>query len=72
VTYVVKNGTVYRSKGCTFPARCEGIEHFLKEIAPDLEKPVEFVVNDYDWPKVAKRGAFPPVFSFSKVIKIVQ
>ena len=68
---MIKNVTVYRSKDCTFPARCEGIEHFLKEIAVDLMKPVEFVLNDYDWPKVAKRGTFPPIFSFSKVRSIV-
>ena len=52
-----------------FPARCEGIEHFIRGILTDLPD-VEMIVNDYDWPKVvnAYRDTLPPaVFSFSKV-----
>lgn len=50
-----------------FPARCEGIEHFLSKI--QLNTPdVEFILNTRDWPQIIKHYGDPkPVFSFSKV-----
>jgi len=54
-----------------FPARCEGIEHFLSKI--QLNTPdVEFILNTRDWPQIIKHYGDPkPVFSFSKVRELI-
>ncbi|CAJ0577116.1 unnamed protein product, partial [Mesorhabditis spiculigera] len=65
VVYRVINGSIYRSKKCTFPARCAGVEYFLKQIGGKLPD-TQFVLNDHDNPKIP-RGPLPlPLFSFSK------
>jgi len=67
--YQIIGGKVYRSEECMFPTRCEGIEHFLREVAPSLPD-TEFIVNTRDWPQVNSWGNqndVPPIFSFSKV-----
>lgn len=64
--YQIRGGHVFRSAECMFPARCKGIEHFLLEIAPELGKDVEFVVNVQDVPVSSVKHPLP-VFSFSKV-----
>ena len=35
-------------------SRCEGIEHFLIDVARDLKRDIEFVVNFQDWPHMNK------------------
>jgi len=68
VTYVNINGTLYRSKAdCLFPARCQGVEHFLLKLSPKLPD-FEIVVNNHDWPYAKKRHHSSPIplFSFSK------
>ncbi|EDV29011.1 uncharacterized protein TRIADDRAFT_18924, partial [Trichoplax adhaerens] len=63
--YQIINHKVYRHERCTFPARCKGIEHFLKKIAKKLPN-LELIINTHDWPKVPKWDELLPVFSFSK------
>lgn len=65
VKYQISGGRLYRDEKCYFPARCEGIEHFLLEIAPELPD-VEFLVNVQDHP-VTRIDRPLPVFSFSKI-----
>ncbi|KAI3383706.1 hypothetical protein SNEBB_004129 [Seison nebaliae] len=66
-TYQIINGRIFRSKDCMFEARCNGIEHFLKQIKKKV-KNVEFVLNTKDWPSSSKYfGSAVPIFSFSKV-----
>lgn len=64
---MIFNHDLYRETKCMFPARCEGIEHFLSKI--QLNTPdVEFIVNTRDWPQIIQHYGEPkPVFSFSKV-----
>ena len=53
VTYQLIRGSLYRSKNCPFPSRCQGIEHFLLKLAPKLCD-FEIVINTYDWPHVSR------------------
>lgn len=49
--YQIIGHKIYRDQSCLFPARCSGIEHFLKENIqqiPDLE----MIVNCRDWPQI--------------------
>jgi protein glucosyltransferase len=64
--YQVIGHRLYRSQDCMFPARCQGVEHFLLNLLPDLPD-TEFVVNVRDWPLAPRHGPALPVFSFSKV-----
>ncbi|GMT25037.1 hypothetical protein PFISCL1PPCAC_16334, partial [Pristionchus fissidentatus] len=63
--YQIINHTVYRSRRCTFPARCEGVDQFLIRLARLLDD-TEFVLNDFDTPKLTKVARPLPLFSFSK------
>jgi len=64
--YQIIGGKLYRSQDCMFPFRCEGIQHFLLQLAPSLPD-TEFVVNTRDWPQLNKfMQEKLPVFSFSK------
>lgn len=68
VTYVNLNGSLYRSKAdCQFPSRCQGVEHFLFKLSPNLPD-FQIVINNHDWPYVKKRSHSRPIplFSFSK------
>ena len=65
VKYQIVGGRLYRDEKCYFPQRCQGIEHFLLEIAPKLPD-VEFLVNVQDYP-VTSIAKPLPVFSFSKI-----
>ena len=69
VLYQVIDGQVYRQENCMFPARCAGVDYYLKKISANLSD-TEFVVNFHDWPQVPTHGRSlqdqPPVFSFSK------
>jgi len=67
--YQIIEGKIFRSEDCMFPTRCDGIEHFLLEVASSLDD-TEFIVNTRDWPQLnawARSEPIPPVFSFSKV-----
>lgn len=49
--YQIIGQKIYRDANCLFPARCSGIEHFLKaniQKIPDLE----MIVNCRDWPQI--------------------
>ncbi|CAD7092462.1 unnamed protein product [Hermetia illucens] len=64
--YQVIDKKLYRQKDCMFPARCSGVEHFIK---PFLEKlpNMEMIINCRDWPQLVKNyGLHGPVFSFSR------
>lgn len=64
--YQIIGGKLYRSEDCMFPFRCQGIEHFLLQLAPSLAD-TEFIVNTRDWPQLSKYLHDKlPVFSFSK------
>lgn len=64
--YQIIGGKLYRSEDCMFPFRCQGIEHFLLQLAPSLAD-TEFIVNTRDWPQLSKYLQDKlPVFSFSK------
>lgn len=52
--YQIIGQKIYRDPNCLFPARCTGIEHFLKtniQKIPDLE----MIVNCRDWPQINTR-----------------
>jgi len=69
VTYVGVGGKLYRSRDCLFPARCEGVEHFLlKALKKKDMGDFELVLNTHDWPQINRHfHAQPlPTFSFSK------
>jgi protein glucosyltransferase len=53
VTYQLIQGVLYRSPTCLFPSRCDGIEHFLLDLASQLPD-FELVLNNHDWPFVNK------------------
>uniref|UniRef100_A0A1B6HQ52 Glycosyl transferase CAP10 domain-containing protein n=1 Tax=Homalodisca liturata TaxID=320908 RepID=A0A1B6HQ52_9HEMI len=65
-TYKIIDGRLYRNADCMFPARCIGVEHYLRKLSnklPDLQ----IVLNTRDWPQVTRfQGEVLPVFSFSK------
>jgi len=64
--YQIIDGKIYRSQDCMFPFRCEGIQHFLLQLAPSLPD-TELVINTRDWPQINKYMQEKlPVFSFSK------
>lgn len=69
-TYGVKyqwiNKILYRQKDCMFPARCSGVEYFLKTALQDVNRDIEFIVNCRDYPQVMKHYPVMPLFSFSK------
>lgn len=49
--YQIIDKKIYRDPNCLFPARCEGVEYFLKaniQKIPDLE----MIVNCRDWPQI--------------------
>ncbi|KAK7873951.1 hypothetical protein R5R35_012961 [Gryllus longicercus] len=64
--YQIIGHRLYREENCMFPARCSGIEHFIKsqlKTLPDME----MIINTRDWPQVNKKfGPLRAVFSFSK------
>ncbi|XP_779911.4 protein O-glucosyltransferase 1 [Strongylocentrotus purpuratus] len=64
--YQVINHRLYREEKCMFPARCNGVEHFILRIIKKLPD-MEFVMNVRDWPQSGKYTDPIPVLSFSKV-----
>lgn len=66
--YQIINNKLYRQIECNFPARCSGVEHFIKKVARATKLPdMEIVINVRDYPQVYKRfGPQGVVLSFSK------
>lgn len=57
---------IYRDRICLFPARCAGIEYFLKLNAKHLPD-MEMIINCRDWPQIHNNWSVRgPVLSFSK------
>ncbi|XP_017849594.1 O-glucosyltransferase rumi [Drosophila busckii] len=65
--YKIYKQQLYRDENCMFPARCQGIEHFLLQLLPQLPD-MDLVINTRDYPQLqsAFRGQDAAVFSFSK------
>ncbi|GAB0088116.1 O-glucosyltransferase rumi [Sergentomyia squamirostris] len=68
--YQVIDQKMYRQRDCMFPARCSGVEHFLKPLLKKLPN-MELVINVRDWPQIYKdwRQTKGPVLSFSKTVE---
>ena len=68
VHYQLINGNIHRSRKCTFPQRCAGIEKFLVDvIRRNTVGDVEFFVNVYDHPIFyPDRQIKLPILTFSK------
>ncbi|XP_053660590.1 O-glucosyltransferase rumi homolog [Anopheles marshallii] len=65
--YQVVGHKLYRQRECMFPARCSGVEHFVKpllSLLPDMD----LIVNCRDWPQIHRHWNKEriPVLSFSK------
>lgn len=66
--YKVFEHRLYRDPSCMFPARCQGIEHFLLPLVATLPN-MDLVINTRDYPQLNSawgNSARGPVFSFSK------
>ncbi|XP_059048956.1 O-glucosyltransferase rumi homolog [Achroia grisella] len=65
--YQIIEGKLYRERECHFPARCSGVEHYLRALASKLPN-LELALNTRDWPQVNHVWGHQkaPVFSFSK------
>lgn len=65
--YQVINNKLYRQRDCMFPARCSGIEYFIKQFLNILPN-MEMIINCRDWPQINRHWGsdMGPVFSFSK------
>ncbi|KAI0213689.1 Protein O-glucosyltransferase 1 [Lamellibrachia satsuma] len=68
VYYQIINHKLYRESACMFPARCQGVEHFILRIIKKLPN-MEMSINVRDWPQSSSYGPPMPIFSFSKVYK---
>lgn len=66
-SYKIFNNRLFRTDNCMFPTRCEGIEHFILNLLPNLTD-TDFIVNQRDYPQVSSHftSSPKPVFSFSK------
>uniref|UniRef100_A0AAG5CQ80 Glycosyl transferase CAP10 domain-containing protein n=1 Tax=Anopheles atroparvus TaxID=41427 RepID=A0AAG5CQ80_ANOAO len=71
--YQVIGHKLYRQRECMFPARCSGVEHFVKPLLPTLPD-MDLVVNCRDWPQVHRHWSKEktPVFSFSKTAEYLD
>ncbi|XP_064550012.1 O-glucosyltransferase rumi [Drosophila montana] len=64
--YKIYNKQLYRDDDCMFPARCQGIEHFLIQLLDELPN-MDLVINTRDYPQLHSAWKHDgPVFSFSK------
>ncbi|XP_050673455.1 O-glucosyltransferase rumi homolog isoform X2 [Leptidea sinapis] len=72
-TIKIIEGKLYREVECHFPARCSGVEHYLKLLAPKLPN-MELSINTRDWPQVNPTWGHDamPVFSFSKTKEYID
>lgn len=71
--YKIWNNRLFRSANCMFPARCQGIEHFLLANLKALPN-ADMVINTRDWPQIDENGRQRrgPVFSFSKTAQYLD
>lgn len=70
--YQIVNNKLFRQKECMFPARCSGIEYFIKQYLNILPN-MEMIINCRDWPQINRNwGDMGPVFSFSKTTEYVD
>ncbi|XP_060646898.1 O-glucosyltransferase rumi [Drosophila nasuta] len=64
--YKIYEKQLYRDASCMFPTRCQGIEHFLLSLLPQLPN-MDLVINTRDYPQLHKSWTREgPVLSFSK------
>ncbi|XP_002069626.4 O-glucosyltransferase rumi [Drosophila willistoni] len=67
--YKIYENQLYRDEKCMFPARCQGIEHFLRQLLPVLPN-MDLIINTRDYPQIntawGNSVGNGPVFSFSK------
>uniref|UniRef100_A0A182SQY4 CAP10 domain-containing protein n=1 Tax=Anopheles maculatus TaxID=74869 RepID=A0A182SQY4_9DIPT len=49
--YQIVDRKLYRQRECMFPARCSGVEHFVKPLLPLLPN-MDLIVNCRDWPQI--------------------
>lgn len=64
--YKIYEKHLYRDANCMFPARCQGIEHFILQLLPELAN-MDMVINTRDYPQVHSSWSRDgPVLSFSK------
>lgn len=67
--YQIIDHKLFRQRDCMFPARCAGVQHFIR---PNLAKlpNMELIINCRDWPQISRhwiqKGDPLPVLSFSK------
>lgn len=66
--YQIIDNKIYRQEDCNFPARCSGIEHFIKKALKKVKlKNMELIINSRDYPAILPHyGPQGPVLSFSK------
>lgn len=65
--YKIYKQKLYRETSCMFPSRCEGVEHFILKLLPNLPD-MDLILNTRDYPQVHSKfgNTMRPVFSFSK------
>ncbi|XP_058451999.1 O-glucosyltransferase rumi homolog [Malaya genurostris] len=66
--YQIIDNRLYRQKDCMFPARCSGVEHFIKPNLPTLPN-MDLIINCRDWPQIHRNWGHREklaVLSFSK------
>ncbi|XP_017967631.1 O-glucosyltransferase rumi [Drosophila navojoa] len=70
--YKIYGNQLFREDNCMFPARCQGIEHFLLQLLPEL-KNMDLVINTRDYPQLHSSWQHKgPVFSFSKTTEYLD
>lgn len=70
--YQIFNKKLYRQRVCLFPARCSGIEYFIKKALSNLPN-MDVIINCRDWPQINRNyGAQGPVLSFSKTAEYLD
>uniref|UniRef100_A0A1B0B706 Glycosyl transferase CAP10 domain-containing protein n=1 Tax=Glossina palpalis gambiensis TaxID=67801 RepID=A0A1B0B706_9MUSC len=47
----IYNHRLYRESNCMFASRCEGVQHFILKLLPELPD-MDFVINTRGWPQV--------------------
>ncbi|XP_001230897.2 O-glucosyltransferase rumi homolog [Anopheles gambiae] len=71
--YQVIGHKLYRQRECMFPARCSGVEHFVRPLLPLLPD-MDLIVNCRDWPQIHRHWSKEkiPVLSFSKTAEYLD
>lgn len=66
--YQIIDNKIFRQEDCNFPARCSGIEHFMRKVLKKVKlEDMELVINVRDYPQIyPNHGPQGPVLSFSK------